>query len=162
MQKNSRNCQWKIFVSHYPIVTAGFHKHSPEVTKFRRRVSALIAEYKIDLVISGHDHTSQAITIPSMRDTLFLIAGAPVTVSKRPIDDKSPLPAGAQLLWYNDDKAQVILELEMTQSKLQYKFVQLFDRGESDELMAGYKIHRCHYHHNSTRASAWNHGYTVL
>jgi tartrate-resistant acid phosphatase type 5 len=143
LEKSSSSCLWRIIVSHYPIVTAGVYRSDAEVVQFRRRIGPLLNRYKIDFFIAGHDHTSQILTSPGFPETVFLIAGASTAVNHRSIvsTPASFLPGATKLVWYNDSDYRVVLLMEFSLTKFQYKFVKLSGKRE-EVIREGTKVRK--------------------
>ena len=134
-------CRWKIFFAHYPMVTAGAYRTSPEVKMFRQNFLPLVQKHNIDFFISGHDHTSQVLEITNSSCT-FLVSGATVEVRSDSIDRTSPnVPGGATLVWGQDSLHSTILSLEFSRDIADYKFLHLIEENEIvEELFRDLKL----------------------
>lgn len=70
LQKTKANREIPILITHHPIFSAGPHGEENVVKRLREFLLPYIREYRIPLVISGHDHAYQKIIV---EDTLYLI-----------------------------------------------------------------------------------------
>lgn len=121
IRNSTSTCRWKIFAAHYPPVTAGNYREDRTLELFRIRVvKPLHAEFRFDLIIAGHEHSSQIIHV---WETLLLVAGAAVDTRSGSVKTEFALPERASLVWSNDDLTGVVLMLECTNETLKFKFV---------------------------------------
>jgi tartrate-resistant acid phosphatase type 5 len=60
---------WLIMLGHYPIYSPGSHGDTSELVEY---IEPLMAKYKIDAYISGHDHISSHLV---KDNTHYFIAG---------------------------------------------------------------------------------------
>ncbi len=54
--KKNKDCKWKIVQIHKGVMSTGDHTNSGDVKQFREKLPKIFAEYKVDLVLQGHDH----------------------------------------------------------------------------------------------------------
>ena len=54
--KKNKDCKWKIVQIHKGVMSTGDHTNSSDVKQFREKLPKIFAEYKVDLVLQGHDH----------------------------------------------------------------------------------------------------------
>jgi len=53
----ANDAKWTIVLMHKGLYTAGSHSYDAEVVAMRSQLTPLFAEYGVDLVLAGHDHT---------------------------------------------------------------------------------------------------------
>ena len=70
LQKTRTNQEIPILITHHPVFSAGPHGEESVVKRLRAFLLPYIREFRIPLVISGHDHAYQKIIVD---DTLYLI-----------------------------------------------------------------------------------------
>ena len=133
IRNSTSACRWKILAAHYPPVSAGNYRTDPMLEKFRNRlVKPLHQEFHFDLILAGHEHSSQIIHV---WETLLLVAGAAVDSRPGSVKDEFEMPEHAKLVWSNDEMSGVVLMLECTQESLTFKFVDVTN--ENGELVVG-------------------------
>ncbi|MBR6208495.1 MAG: metallophosphoesterase [Oscillospiraceae bacterium] len=54
--EHREGCDWTVLLIHYSMMSNGVHGKDQPVYNFREGLRDLIAEYDVDLVLSGHDH----------------------------------------------------------------------------------------------------------
>ena len=59
----SDNSTWKIVLLHKSLYSVGSHTNDPEVVKMREQLTPIFAQYGVDVVIQGHDHTYSSTTL---------------------------------------------------------------------------------------------------
>ena len=116
--EESPNCTWKILATHYPVITAGLYREEATVGEFREKISCLTCRF--DLVISGHEHSSQVLRDRDLGNALFLIAGASTQTYSQTLHHEDP-----RLVWGNDESSGVILRLSIGETSIQFEFVRL-------------------------------------
>ena len=121
-----RGCHWRIMGSHYPIHTEGMYKRDSTTIMMKQLIGQLLGEFDFHMYISGHEHSSQVLFNEDTK-TVHLIAGASVSV-RRDIgqDDLDPTTDDEyDYVWGNDSLLPVVLQLEITEYSIVYKFVHL-------------------------------------
>lgn len=67
--------KWKFVVGHHPPYTDGVHAIEKDMGIVREIVAPLLAQYGVQLMLSGHDHDMQHIILPDAK-THFAVTGA--------------------------------------------------------------------------------------
>ncbi len=96
LREQARTCIWKIFATHYPVVTCGV----------REGLEPLIVRNTVNLFLSSHEHNSQVFSHPGMPDCLFVSVGAVCDVFPTSV---SPAGCGESNNWFSDDQHQPVI-----------------------------------------------------
>lgn len=74
LSDTASNIKWKIVIAHHPLYTGGPRKNNPDIIALRGSFKEILDKYKVDVYISGHEHSLQHI-VPGGK-TQYFISGA--------------------------------------------------------------------------------------
>lgn len=64
--------KWRIVVGHHPLYSGGKRKDSKDTKEIDQLLSPILAQYKVDAYITGHEHDLQIIQKPNTKVTQYL------------------------------------------------------------------------------------------
>lgn len=71
---SASNARWKIVVGHHPVYTGGWRKDTDDTKRFRAFLEPILAKYKVDIYLAGHEHHLEYIKPEGV--TNYIISGA--------------------------------------------------------------------------------------
>jgi len=74
LSDTASNIKWKVVVAHHPLFTGGPRKSNPDIIGIRGSFKEIMDKYKVDVYVSGHEHSLQHI-VPEGK-TQYFISGA--------------------------------------------------------------------------------------
>ena len=74
LQSDTSHVKWRIVVGHHPLYTGGRYEDDKSVEELQATLKPVLDQYKVDVYISGHDHSLQYIKPPGR--THYFISGA--------------------------------------------------------------------------------------
>jgi hypothetical protein len=120
----TNNCSWKLFASHYPLVTKGQYRRDRSVQYIRSQLLPLINMYSIHLHISGHDHNSQLLKDVEMPGCKFFVVGAICDIIPNSLTPGGK-PSNGTLVWGSDREQPVVARFTISRDRIEYAFVRV-------------------------------------
>jgi len=79
LQQASADIKWKIVVGHHPYYTVGPRIKNYDTLAVRKTLADVFENHKVDIYLSGHDHSLQHLKTPGFTQQFISGAGSEVT-----------------------------------------------------------------------------------